>query len=65
MGSRYQFIKGELENIYDKLNTSYECVNYTTRVENKRFLEVFKILMEINEKSDTLQRIIRGNYLFV
>ena len=50
MGSRYQFIKGELEKIYDKLNTSYECVNYTTVVENKRFLEVFKILMEINEK---------------
>ena len=65
MGSRYQFIKGELENIYDKLNTSYECVNYTTAVENKRFLEVFKILMEINEKSDTLQIIIKGNYLFV
>ena len=65
MGSRYQFIKGELENIYDKLNASYECVNYTTRVENKRFLEVFKILMEINEKSDTLQIIIKGNYLFV
>ena len=65
MGSRYQFIKGELEKIDDKLNTSYECVNYTTAVENKRLLEVFKILMEINEKSDTLQRIIRGNYLFV
>ena len=65
MGSRYQFIKGELEKIYDKLNTSYECVNYTTAVENKRFLKVFKILMEINEKSDTLQKIIRGNYLFV
>ena len=63
MGSRFQFIKGELERICDKLNTSY--VNYTTAVENKRFLEVFKILMEINEKSDTLQRIIRGNYLFV
>ena len=65
MGSRYQFIKGELEKIDDKLNTSYECVNYTTAVENKGFLEVFKILMEINEKSDTLQRMIRGNYLFV
>ena len=65
MGSRYLFIKGELENIYDELNTSYESVNYTTAVENKRFLDVFKILMEINEKSDTLQRIIRGNYLFV
>ena len=65
MGSRYLFIKGELENIYDELNTGYESVNYTTAVENKRFLDVFKILMEINEKSDTLQRIIRGNYLFV
>ena len=65
MGSRYQFIKGELEKIYDKLNSSYECVNYTTTVENKRFLEVFKILMAINEKSDTFQKIIKGNYLFV
>ena len=65
MGSRYQFIKGELEKIYDKLNTSYECVNYTTSVENKRFLEVFKIRMEINEKSDTLQKIIRGNNFFI
>ena len=27
MGSRYQFIREELEKIYDKLNTSYECVN--------------------------------------
>ena len=36
------------------------------RLENDtRFIKVFELLMEISEKSVTLNNVVKGNYLFI
>ena len=65
MSTRSNFVKSELQKIYNNLNMSYEnTVHY--RMENdSRFIKIFELLMEISEKSITLSNIIKGNYLFI
>ena len=65
MSTRSNFVKSELQKIYNSLNMSYEnAVQY--RMENdSRFIKIFELLMEISEKSNTLSNIIKGNYLFI
>ena len=65
MSTRSNFVKSELQKIYNNLNMSYEnAVQY--RMENDtRFIKIFELLMEISEKSNTLSNIIKGNYLFI
>ena len=37
-----------------------------SRLENDtRFIKVFELLMEISEKSSTLNKVVKGNYLFI
>ena len=64
MSTRSNFVKSELQKIYNNLNMSYE--NAVDRMENdSRFIKIFELLMEISEKSNTLSNIIKGNYLFI
>ena len=53
MSTRSNFVKSELQKIYNNLNMSYEnAVHY--RMENdSRFIKIFELLMEISEKSNT------------
>ena len=65
MTTRSNFVKSELQKIYNILNMSFEHV-YFSRLENDtRFIKIFELLMEISEKSNTLNNIIKGNYLFI
>ena len=44
------------------LNLSFEYADYSSLEENKRFLTIFALLMEITEKSDLLLQIVKGSY---
>ena len=65
MSIRSNFIKSELQKIYNNLNMSYEYVDYSRMENDNKFIKVFELLMEISEKSNTLNKAVRGNYLFI
>ena len=65
MSTRSNFVKSELQKIYNNLNMSYEYADFARLENDTRFIKVFELLMEISEKSITLNNIIKGNYLFI
>ena len=65
MTTRSNFLKSELQKIYDNLNMSYEYADYSRLENDTKFIKVFELLMEISEKSNTLKKVIKGNYLFI
>ena len=65
MSTRSNFVKSELQKIYNNLNMSYEYVDYSRMENDNKFIKIFELLMEISEKSNTLSNIIKGNYLFI
>ena len=65
MSNRSNFVKSELQKIYNNLNSSYEYVDYSRMENDNKFIKVFELLMEISEKSNTLNKAVRGNYLFI
>ena len=56
MESREQFLKSELENIYELLNYSFEYVGFG---DDEMFLKIFKLLMEIREKSFIIRKVAK------
>ena len=62
MKQRAKFVKGELEKSYDLLNTSFEYIDYSQVENDKRFIKIFELLMEISEKSNTLRQVVKGSY---
>ena len=50
MSTRSNFVKSELQKIYNNLNVCYNYADHS-RLENvSRFIKVFELLMEISEK---------------
>ena len=64
MSIRSNFLKSELQKIYDNLNMSYEYVDFSRLENDTKFIKIFELLMEISDKSKTLKDIVRSNYLF-
>ena len=62
MTSRTNFIKSELEKIYNLLNVRFEYADYARLVDDRRFIKIFELQMEISEKSNTLRQVVRGSY---
>ena len=60
--TRTKFLKGELNNIYNLLNVSYEYVDWARLEEDNRFVKIFELLMEITDKSNLLRQIAKGSY---
>ena len=61
MSTRSNFLKSELQKIYNSLNMSYEYADFA-RLENvTRFIKVFELLMEISEKSNMLKNVVGNN----
>ena len=50
MNSREKFMRGELEKIHNVLNVSYEYCPYSMLQDDNRFVRIFELLFEINEK---------------
>ena len=65
MSTRSNFIKSELEKIYNNLNMSFNFADHSRLENDSRFMKVFDLLMEIKEKSNTLNNLIKRNYLFI
>ena len=60
--TRSNFIKGELEKIYNLLNVSFEYAGHAGLEDDRRFIKIFELLMEISEKSNTLRQVVKGIY---
>ena len=65
MSLRSSLVKDELQNIYDNLNMSYKYVDFVRLENDVKYTEIYKLLMEISEKSITLKNIVKSNYLFL
>ena len=65
MSTRSNFVKSELQKIYNNLNMSYESADFSRLENDTRFIKIFELLMEISEKSNTLNNVVKGNYLFI
>ena len=65
MSTRSNFLKSELQKIYNNLNMSYEYADLSRLENDTRFVKVFELIMEISEKSNTLKNLVKGNYMFV
>ena len=65
MTTRSNFLKSELQKIYDNLNKSYEYADFSRLENDNKFIKIFELLMEISEKSNTLNKVVKGNYLFI
>ena len=65
MSSRSNFLKSELQKISNFLNVSYEYADHARLENDPRFIKIFELLMEISEKSSTLNKVVKGNYLFI
>ena len=44
---------------------SFEYVDFSRLEFDTKFIKVFELLMEISEKSSTLNKVVKGNYLFI
>ena len=62
MKHRAKFVKGELEKIYNLLNASFEYTDYSQVEDDRRFIKIFELLMEISEKSNTLRQVVKRSY---
>ena len=65
MTTRSNFLKSELQKIYNMLNVSFEYADFARLENDNRFIKVFELLMEISDKSSTLNKVVKGNYLFI
>ena len=65
MSTRSNFVKSELQKIYNFLNVSYEYADFARLENDTKFIKIFELLMEISEKSNTLNKVVKGNYLFI
>ena len=65
MNNRSNFVKVELQKIYDNLNSSYEYVDLSRLENDKKFIKIIELLMEINDKSIELKNVLKNNYLFI
>ena len=65
MSTRSNFLKTDLQKIYNNLNMSFEYADYARLENDARFIKIFELLMEISEKSNTLNKVVKGNYLFI
>ena len=63
MSARANFVKSELEKIYNKLNESYEYVNITRLENDNRFFKIFELIAELSEKSNNLKQVVRGSLI--
>ena len=60
MSTRSNFLKSELQKIYNFLNVSYEYADYARLENDTRFIKIFELLMEIRDKSNTLNKVVKG-----
>ena len=63
MSARANFVKSELEKIYNKLNESYEYASIARLENDNRFFKIFELIAELSEKSNNLKQVVRGSLI--
>ena len=48
MSTRSNFLKSELQKIYNSINMSYEYADFARLENDTKFIKVFELLMEIS-----------------
>ena len=61
MSTRSNFLKGELQKLYNILNMRFEYADFSRLENDTKFIKVFELLMEISEKSNMLKNVVRNN----
>ena len=61
MSTRSNFLKSELQKIYNSLNMSYEYADFYRLENDTKFIKVFELLMVISDKSNMLKNEVRNN----
>ena len=64
MSTRSNFLKGELQKLYNILNMSFEYADFSRLENDTKFIKVFELLMEISEKSNMLKNVVRNNTFY-
>ena len=59
MSSRVNFVKSELEKIKNKLNLCYEYAVYSGLEDDRQFIKIFELLLELSKKANTLHQVVR------
>ena len=59
MSARVDFVKSELNEIYNMLNDSFEYVNIAVLKSDNRFKKIIEIIMEIKGQSVLLNRLVK------
>ena len=62
MSTRSNFLKSELEKIYNLLNMSFEYADFARLENDNRFIKIFELLMELSEKPNALRQVVKGSY---
>ena len=62
MTARSNFLKSELEKIYNLLNVSFEYADFARLENDNRLIKIFELLMELSEKSNTLRQVVKGSH---
>ena len=62
MSARSNFLKSELNKIYDLLNVRFEYADFARLENDNRFIKIFELLMELFEKTNTLRQVVKGSY---
>ena len=65
MTTRSNFVKSELQKIYNNLNISFEYIDLARLENGEKFVKVFELIMQLSEKSNTLKNVVKNNYLFL
>ena len=61
--TRSNFIKSELEKIYNLLKESFEYAFLDRLGDNRKFIRIIDLLIEISEKSNTLKQVVKGSFV--
>ena len=61
MSTRSNFLKSELQKIYNILNMSFEYADFSRLENDNKFIKVFELVMEISDKSNMLKNVVRNN----
>ena len=59
MSARANFVKSELNEIYNILNDSFEYVNIAVLKSDNRFKKIIELIMEIKGQSVLLNRLVK------
>ena len=59
MSARVDFVKSELNEIYNLLNDSFEYVNIAVLKSDNRFKKIIELIMEIKGQTVLLNRLVK------